>query len=131
MLEDVAIAISTGAAGNIVANMLNGQVDALRTQVTRIFRNSTEQERSAALRAVEDDTLALTQQKVSEVELTKQWGNSLLSYLTAHPEAREDIESLASSPVTRKSVIIGSQTFQAPGAFGGDNNGTINIYPER
>ena len=48
--------------------MLNGQVDALRAQVTRIFRNGTEQERSAALRAVEDDTLALTQQKVSEVE---------------------------------------------------------------
>jgi hypothetical protein len=33
MLDDVATAIATGAAGNIVAYMLNDQVDALRARV--------------------------------------------------------------------------------------------------
>ena len=128
MLDDVAIAISTGAAGNIVAYMLSGQVDALRAQIRKIFRHGTERERAAVLRAVEDDTAALTQRNTSEAELTHQWGNSLLSYLTARPEAREDIESFAASRVTPKTVIIGSQTFLGSGSFGGDNNGTINNY---
>jgi hypothetical protein len=42
MLEDVAIAISTGAAGNIVAYMLNDQMDALRAQITKMFRHGTQ-----------------------------------------------------------------------------------------
>jgi hypothetical protein len=130
MLDEVAIAISTGAAGNIVAYMLNGQMDALRAQIGKIFRHGTEQERATALRAVEDDTVSLTQRKTSEAELTQQWGNSLLSYLTAHPEARGDIESLASSQVVHKTVIIGSQTFHGPASFGGDNKGTITVNPQ-
>lgn len=60
MLDEVAIAVATGAAGNIIAYMLNGQVDALRGQVARIFRHGTEPERSAALRTLEDNTVALT-----------------------------------------------------------------------
>jgi hypothetical protein len=127
MLDEVSIAIATGAAGNVVAYMLNGPLDALRAQVTSMFRHGTEQERTAALRTLEDDAGALTRKKVSEAEVAQKWKNSLLSYLTAHPEAREDIAFFASSPVTRKTVIIGSQTFRGPGSFGGDNNGTINI----
>ncbi len=128
MLDEIAIAISTGAAGNIVAYMLNGRVDALRTQVAKMFRHGTEQERSAALRALEDDAVALSQRKASKADLTSQWSNTLLSYLTAHPEARGDIESFASSSVTGTTTIIGSQNFYGSGpAFGGDNNGTINL----
>jgi hypothetical protein len=129
MLEEVAMAISTGAAANIVAYMLNGPTDALRAQITKMFRHGTEQERSAVLRAVEDDAAALTQKEASEAHVTRQWRDFLLSYLTAHPEALEDIASFASSQVTRKTVIIGSQTFHGSGSFGGDNNGTININP--
>jgi hypothetical protein len=125
MLDEVAIAIATGAAGNVVAYMLNGPADALRAQVARMFRHATEQERSAVLRTLEDDAAALTQKKASEADVTQQWRDSLLSYLTAHPEAREDIASFASSPVTRKTVIVGSQNFYGSGSFGGDNNGTI------
>lgn len=130
MLEEVAITISTGAAGNIVAYMLSGRMDALRVQVTKMFRHGTEQERSAALRALEGDAVALTQKEASEADVTQQWRDFLLSYLTAHPEAHAEIASFASMPSARKTVIIGSQTFHAPGSFGGDNNGTINIYPE-
>jgi len=104
VIEDIAMAISTGAAGNIVAYMLNGRVDALRAQVTKMFRHGNEQERSAALRALEDDAVALTQKKASETDITKQWRDFLLSYLTAHPEAQEDIASFASASATRKSV---------------------------
>jgi hypothetical protein len=50
MLEEVAISVATGAAGNIVAQMLTGPVDVLRAQVARIFRHGTEQERFAVLR---------------------------------------------------------------------------------
>jgi hypothetical protein len=127
MIEDVAMAISTGAAGNIVAYMLNGRVDALRAQVTKMFQHGTEQERLAVLRTLENDADALTQKKASEADVTQQWSNSLLSYLAAHPEAHEDIASFASSPVTRKTVNIGSQNFYGSGSFGGDNIGTINI----
>jgi hypothetical protein len=127
MIEEVAMAISTGAAGNIVAYMLNGRVDALRAHVTKMFRHGTEQERSAALRALEDDTAALAQKKASEADVTLRWRSSLFSYLIAHPEAGEDIASFASSLVVRKTVSIGSQNFYGSGSFGGDNNGTINI----
>ena len=128
MLDEIAIAISTGAAGNIVAYMLNGRVDALRIQVAKMFRHGTEQERSAALRSLEDDAVALSQRKTSEADLSSQWSNTLLSYLTAHPEARGDIECFASSSVTSMTTIIGSQNFYGSGpAFGGDNNGTINL----
>ena len=127
MIEDIAMAISTGAAGNIVAYMLNGQVDALRTQVTKMFRHGTEQERSAALRALEGDAVALTQKEASEADVTQRWRDFLLSYLTAHPDAQEEIASFALVPTARKSVVIGSQIFYGSGSFGGDNNGTINI----
>ncbi len=127
MIEDVAVAISTGAAGNIVAYMLNGRMDALRAQVTKMFRHGTEHERSAVLRTLEDDAVALTQQKKSEADVTAQWSSLLLSYLPDHPEAREEIESFASSPTSSKTVNIGSQNFYGSASFGGDNNGTINF----
>jgi hypothetical protein len=104
VLDDVATAIATGAAGNIVAYMLNGRVDALRVQVARIFRHGTEQERSVVLRTLENDAVALTQQGISKTDLTGRWGSLLLSYLTAHPEARGDIEAFASTLVINKTV---------------------------
>lgn len=100
MIEDIAVAVSTGAAGNIVAYMLNGQVDALRGQVTKIFRHGTEQERSHALQALERDAVALGEHDATRAGLTNQWRDLLLSYLTAHPEAREEIESFASSSLS-------------------------------
>jgi hypothetical protein len=127
MLDEVAIAIATGAAGNIIAYMLNNRVDALRAQVTRMFRHGTEQERAQALRALEDDAAALTQQGASETALTRRWISLLLSYLTAHPEARGDIEGFAASTVGNKTMNIGSQHNHGSGTFiGGDNYGNIN-----
>lgn len=97
MIEDIAVAVSTGAAGNIVAYMLSGQVDALRGQVAKIFRHGTEQEWSHALQTLERDAVALVEHDATRAGVTNQWRDLLLSYLTAHPEAREEIESFASS----------------------------------
>lgn len=55
MLDEVVMAICTRAAGNIVASMLNAQLDALRAQIGKIFRHGTGQERAVALSAVEAD----------------------------------------------------------------------------
>lgn len=128
MLEDAAIAVSTGAAGNVVAYMLQGRADAVRAQVAKIFRHGSGEERAAALQALEHDAEALGEHNVTRAELTTQWGSLLCSYLTAHPEARGDIETLAVSPVVSKTVNIGSQAFYGSGSFGGDNNGTVNNY---
>jgi hypothetical protein len=96
MIEDVAIAISTGAAGNIVAYALNGRVDALRNHVATIFRHGSDAERSHALQTLERSTAALAENDATPASLMKEWRNLLHSYLIAHPEAREEMEALAS-----------------------------------
>ena len=86
MLEEIATEIATGAAGNIIAYMLNGRVDALRAQVAQILRHGTEQERTAVLRTLDDDAIALAQQGASKTDLTERWTSLLISYLVAiHP----------------------------------------------
>jgi hypothetical protein len=128
MLEEIATEIATGAAGNIIAYMLNGRVDALSAQVARIFRHGTEQERTAVLRTLDDDAIALAQQGASKTELTERWTSLLLSYLTAHPEARGDIEAFSSASVINKTVNIGSQHNHGSGPFiGGDNYGNMTF----
>lgn len=127
MLEPVTTAIITGAAGNVVAYMLTGQVDALRAWVRRMFRRGTEGQRSLTLRALEEDIDNLARQAISEADVTKRWGALLASHLAAHPEARADIEALASAPVVAKTTIVGSQHNHGAGTFiGGDNYGTIS-----
>jgi hypothetical protein len=128
MLDDVATAIATGAAGNIVAYMLNDQVDALRAKIATIFRHGSGHERAAALHTVERDVAALSEHKVTRADLIIQWGDLLLSYLAAHPEARADIESLVSPHATNKTIIIGSQMHLGSGPqIAGDNYGSMTF----
>jgi hypothetical protein len=128
MLEDVAIAISTGAAGNIVAYMLTDQMGELRAQVAKIFRHGTGQQREAALRALERDANALREHNAIRAALTSQWGNILLSYLTDHPEARADVESFASCQATGGAVSIGSQIHVGTGPqIGRDHIGSMSF----
>ncbi len=132
MLDEVATTIATGAAGNIIAYMLNGQVDALRAQIARIFRHGSEQERSAVLRTLEDDIVALTQNLTSDTDITEQWTSLLFSYVTAHPEARADIEAFASDLVINKTISVGSQHNYGSGPFiGGDNYGNMTFKGKR
>ncbi len=131
MLDEVAAAIATGAAGNIIAYMLNGQVDALRAQVARIVRHGTEQERSVVLQTLEDDAVALTNKKASETDLTRRWTDILLSYLAAYPESLGDIEAFGTMAIN-KTMNIGSQHNHGSGPFiGGDNYGNMTFKGQK
>lgn len=129
MLDAAAIAISTGAAGNVFAYLLQGRIDALRTRISTIFQRGTAQEESNALRVLEEHAEALAQRRTTEAQVTAQWSSMLTAFLTAHPEAQADIEELRSSaPSGTKTVHIGSQHNHGRGTFiGGDNHGTIRV----
>jgi len=131
MLDEVTTAIATGAAGNVIASMLNGRVDALRAQVARMFRHGTPQERATILRGLDEDAGALKRKEVSKADLTERWINLLASYLTQHPEACRDIEAFGSLHTERRIMNIGSQNNIGSGFFiGGDNHGDIKLQGE-
>ncbi|GHH08840.1 hypothetical protein [Streptomyces rubradiris] len=129
MLDAAALAVATGAAGNVLAYLLQGQTDALRTRISAIFQRGTAREESVALRALEEHAEALEQRRVTQAEVTAQWSSLLTAFLTAYPETRADIEALRSSlPSGTKTVHIGSQHNHGRGTFiGGDNHGTIRV----
>ncbi|RSO11614.1 hypothetical protein DMH18_08445 [Streptomyces sp. WAC 06783] len=127
MLDAAAIAIVTGAASNVLAYLLQGRADALRTRISAIFRRGTAQGESDALRALEEQAEALEQRRVTPAEVTAQWSSVLTAFLATHPEARADIEALSSStPAGTKTVNIGAQHNHGRGTFiGGDNYGSV------
>lgn len=131
MLDEVTTAIATGAAGNVIAYMLTGRVDALRTQVAAMFRHGTPQERATVLLGLDDDAGALKREEVSKADLTQRWINLLASYLTRHPEARSDIQAFGSLNTASRITNVGSQNNIGAGFFiGGDNHGYINLKGE-
>jgi hypothetical protein len=128
MLDEVVTSVATGAAGNVIAYMLSGPVDALRVQIANMFRHASSEERATVLRRLEEDTRALKEHKESESTLNGRWAILLASYLTEHPEARSDIEDFIPLSATHKTTIIGSQNNNRDGVFvGGDSYGPINL----
>ncbi|RST25302.1 hypothetical protein EF908_00305 [Streptomyces sp. WAC04770] len=129
MLDAAAIAVATGAASNVLAYLLQGRADVLRTRVSAIFRRGAAEEESHALRALDEHAEALEQRRVTQAEVTAQWSSVLTAFLTAYPEALGDIEALRSAtPSGTKTVNIGSQHNHGRGTFiGGDNHGTIRV----
>ncbi|NSC22254.1 hypothetical protein FM076_14070 [Streptomyces albus subsp. chlorinus] len=127
MLDAAATAIATGAASNVLAYLLQGRADALRARISTIFRRGTADEESDALRALEEHAEGLEQHRLTQAEVTAQWSSVLTAFLTAYPEAREDIEALSSStPTDTKTVNIGAQHNHGRGTFiGGDNYGSV------
>ncbi|WFB09925.1 hypothetical protein LRS74_24955 [Streptomyces sp. LX-29] len=129
MLDAAAIAITTGAASNVVAYLLQGRADALRTRLGAIFRRGTAQQQSDALRTLDEDAAALAQHTVTQADVTARWTGFLTAFLAACPDARADIEALASAtPSGTKTVNIGSQHNHGSGTFiGGDNHGGVTV----
>lgn len=85
-----------------------------------------------ALRTLEDDIVAVTRGGASDIDLSGQWAGLMLSYLDAHPEARRDIEALASVKVVDKTMTIGSQHNHGSGTFiGGHNYGDMIFKDHR
>jgi hypothetical protein len=128
MLDEVTTAIATGAAGNIIAHLLDGKLDSLRAQVARIFRHGTDEQQTAALQALDTDAAALARRTIAGSDLTERWADLLLSYLSAHPGAREDLEAFALAADTNEPMNIGSQNNYGAGPFiGRDNYGSMTF----
>lgn len=127
MLDPTTTAIVTGAAANLVAYMLSGQVDTVRTWIGRIFQGGSEEEQAASLLAVEDDTRALAQGVASEGDVRARWSALLATYLAEHPEIQRDIEEIAKSTPTKIGAMnVGEQHNHGSGTFiGRDNYGDI------
>ncbi|WP_406084521.1 hypothetical protein OHA01_08900 [Micromonospora zamorensis] len=126
MLDPTATAIITGAAGNIVAYILNDRIDELRSWVSQTFRRGTEDQRRASIEAVERDSAGLAHGQASEAEVKSRWTAMLAAYLTSHPEAKAEIGAMAAGGGIARSVRIGSQHNHGSGVFiGGDNFGGI------
>src|SRR5262249_18398481 len=115
--------------GNIVAYMLTGRVDALRTWATRVFRNGTEEQQRSSLHALEQDAAALARDGITAAEVKARWGIQLASFLAVHPEAVEEVNALAvavAAPIAIKTIHIGSQSNYGTGPFiAGDNYGPL------
>ena len=128
MLDPATTAVITGAAGNMIAYMLNGRMDALRERLGRIFGIGDQQERSSLLRALEDDASALASRDLTEADLKGRWAIILTDYLTKHPEARTGLEEMASSELSMTgSMNVGAQHNHGAGTFiGRDNYGSVH-----
>ncbi|MEV8528982.1 hypothetical protein AB0451_33315 [Streptomyces sp. NPDC052000] len=126
MLDATAIAVATGAAGNVIAYLLQGNIDGIRNRVAGVFRRATADQQAEALRVLGEDAAGLSQQTISQAEVTARWTGLLTAVLAAHPDVREDIEALAATPPATKTVHIGSQHNHGQGTFiGGDHHGNI------
>lgn len=132
-MDEVAQAVATGAAGNVVAYMLSGQVDALQAKITRIFRHQSTEAQAETVHSLEVHAAALSNETESSEHVIEHWARLLRSELSAHPDVREDVEGLAKDSTTG-SISIGSQHNHGSGAFiGGNNYGgiTFNTGNER
>ncbi|MGW3012037.1 hypothetical protein ACWC9R_24860 [Streptomyces sp. NPDC001219] len=127
MLDEAALAVATGAAGNVIAYLVQGRAEAVRTRISAIFRHGGVGRDDEAMRLLDDDTASLAQHRISQAEATVRWTGLLTAALAAHPDARSDMEALAAfAPPTMKTVSIGSQHNHGSGTFiGGDNHGRI------
>ncbi|MCX5410751.1 hypothetical protein [Streptomyces sp. NBC_00059] len=126
MLDEAAIAITTGAASNVIAYLAQGRTDAIRNRVSAIFRRGGTDQEDEALAVLANDTAALSQRRINQAEATARWAGLFAAALAAHPSTRPDIEALASTPPPVKTVSIGSQHNHGSGTFvGGDNHGSI------
>ncbi|MEV6634382.1 hypothetical protein AB0M54_26905 [Actinoplanes sp. NPDC051470] len=128
MLDPETTAVITGAAGNVVAYLLNGQVDAARAWVGRIFRGRGKQEAEpSALQAIEEDAKALAQQLTTEADVKARWVAFMAAYLAENPNARAEITAMAESrPDRADTMFVAKQENQGPGTFvGRDNFGAI------
>lgn len=125
------MAIATGAAGNIIADMLSGRVDALRGRIAHIFRRAPEEQQEEVRRALDTDATALTERSASQSDISLRWAMRLAMELNAHPDARPDIEALAAlSAGARPQISIYTNT--GPGPYvAGNNNGLIFSQTDR
>jgi hypothetical protein len=121
MLDEVATAVATGAAGNVVAYMASGHIDALRVRIAKILHRESGDGHARVLRAVEDDSVALAQGAVSEADVKARWSAVLAAVLAADPGLLPEVAALAAEPAPGLAINIGSQHNYGSGTFVGGN----------
>lgn len=133
MLDPVTTAIITGAASNIVTQMLSGHVDALRAWIEQVFGGGSREELALPLDALEEDSTALERNSRTEVEVGARWSMALTAHLIQHPEVRSLIETMANGSFTTPGPTdIRVQHNYSTGTFiGGDNHGSIHPPQDR
>ncbi|WP_141713974.1 hypothetical protein [Micromonospora inyonensis] len=124
--------IITGAAGSLVAYSLNGQVDAVRGWVGKIFKAGSKEEQSLSLRSVESDAIALSRGQANEADVKARWAILLASHVAEHPEALQVINDLASRSSESGAMVIGVQRNEGSGIFiGRDMSGNIGEFDRK
>ena len=128
MLDADVMAVLTGAAGNVVAYLLNGRADAAKKWLARVLRAATSEERTSTMQALDRDTAAVKSGQAVEAELQAKWLATLAMFLAQHPEARSEVEALAAATSDATGAqTIGSQINLGSGTIvGRDNFGDIN-----
>jgi hypothetical protein len=121
VFDEVTAAIVTGAAGNVVAYMVSGHVDALRARLAKIFHQDAGDQRGQVLRAVEEDGVALARGSASESDIRSRWSVLLAAMLTADPELLPEVAAMAAAPVPGTTISVGSQHNHGSGTFIGGN----------
>ena len=125
------MAIATGAAGNVVAYMLSGRVDAVRERIAHIFRRASEEQQAEVRQALDSDAVALAERSASQSDVSLHWAMRLAIELHAHPDARPDVAALAALGVgDRPQISIHTNTGSGP-YVAGNNNGLIFSQTDR
>lgn len=128
MIDEVTMAIATGAAGNVAAQLLSGKVDELRAWSARVFRHGTPTQQDQAAKALEADAAQLALEPADTEQVVARWTALLATFLVAHPEARGDVQR----QTTGRTIVVGSQNNNGSGAFiAGDNYGNIGGGQDR
>jgi hypothetical protein len=133
MLDPDLVAIATGAGGNIVASMITGGALVIRARIVELFRRGTPDEQDSAVAAFDSDARVLAEwvraaeqntELAAELSraterLSQEWTRRVAEYVTAHSEARPDLEALAAAATVSN---FGSQHNTGSGTF---VNGTV------
>ncbi len=128
MIDQIAIATATAAAGNVIAYMLNGHIDVLRGKIAQLFQRNNDEDETAILEQLDADALALSRRKLTKAELKAKWSAMFTALLASNPETCDELGAFANTPVENKSVNVGSQHNHGLGTFiAGDNHGDINM----
>ena len=108
--------------------MFNGQADAARGWLARVFKTASAPDRAAVIQTLEQNAAAIASHQARESDLHAQWLAILASYLAQHPEAKADVEALAATGAgTAGAQRIGTQVNLGSGTLvGRDNFGDIN-----
>lgn len=126
MFDYAAEAIAIGAAGNMVAQLMGGQVDAARQWVARIFRRASVDDQLEVQHALEQDATSLADGTLAQAEADSRWAMRFGAALRAHPDILAELTALSGVGAGAASIHIESHHNEGQAPYvAGNNNGLI------